>query len=263
MADHCGRSARVIPACAGNTGGRPPAHADRAGHPRVRGEHQLSADDAKSSFGSSPRARGTHGTVVVDSLDWLGHPRVRGEHRRADAPTAHTSGSSPRARGTHCVHDHGAELVRVIPACAGNTATAPLRARRLTGHPRVRGEHLPKLHDCARCGGSSPRARGTLGVGLVAGRRLRVIPACAGNTPLHAGSRRSTSGHPRVRGEHSWPCAARRRGHGSSPRARGTRSRSARTLSICRVIPACAGNTRKHVKSKSMDSGHPRVRGEH
>src|SRR5690606_4007030 len=48
----------TIPACAGSTHERPGASATCRDHPRVRGEHWVSARAARSQAGPSPRARG-------------------------------------------------------------------------------------------------------------------------------------------------------------------------------------------------------------
>ena len=155
------------------------------------------------------------------------------------------AGSSPRARGT-----------RAPRRCGLSKASV---------HPRGRGEHFRGYIADGRCVGSSPRARGTRvrpsstttwapvhprGRGEHAQEEadchcgFRFIPAGAGNTARH------------------WP--ARLAQHGSSPRARGTRSglsgagppatvhprgrgeharpRCARPAAY-RFIPAGAGNT--------------------
>ncbi len=58
--DRCIASPRFIPACAGNT-----AHSDSeigssSVHPRMRGEHAVTAGAIFGGNGSSPHARGTH-----------------------------------------------------------------------------------------------------------------------------------------------------------------------------------------------------------
>ena len=49
---------------------------------------------------------------------------------------------------------------------------------------------------------------------------------------------------------------------GSSPRVRGKRCRRFRTLSVVRLIPACAGKTTPSGKSRRAPPAHPRVCGE-
>ena len=73
-------------------------------------------------------------------------------------------------------------LIRFIPACAGNTPLDKRGQGVATVHPRVCGEHVLAVKASLQTRGSSPRVRGTpAGVG----QRLflkRFIPACAGNT---------------------------------------------------------------------------------
>ena len=171
------------------------------------------------------------------------HPRVRGEHSLLVEITPATIGSSPRARGTPIISPSELRLVRFIPACAGNTFTASLIPAISSVHPRVRGEHCASVSSIARHAGSSPRARGTPGIGRRTVRASRFIPACAGNTMKAVGASRGWTVHPRVRGEH--PGSASHTGwrSGSSPRARGTLRITIRFIELFRFIPACAGNT--------------------
>ena len=138
---------RFIPACAGNTRARPTAGSATTVHPRVRGEHLGRGVVLLRMFGSSPRARGTRaaddGSCVCgrfipacagNTLGWRTartaspvHPRVRGEHADTDRRDDGKVGSSPRARGTLVRHRHPLRPRRFIPACAGNTATSPVR----------------------------------------------------------------------------------------------------------------------------------------
>ena len=53
---------------------------------------------------------------------WLGvHPRGCGEHLIRDAAMVGVDGSSPRVRGTHGDLDLVRQVIRFIPAGAGNT----------------------------------------------------------------------------------------------------------------------------------------------
>jgi len=91
----------------------------------------------------------------------------------------------------------------------------------------------------------------------------RFIPACAGNTAPHPARLLSCAVHPRVRGEHKSAPVGNWVYLGSSPRARGTRKRLRRTVSLARFIPACAGNTSDSTRFVRLSRVHPRVRGEH
>ena len=64
------RAGRLIPARAGNTVCARFEVCRRAAHPRSRGEHVLVSDILTPYFGSSPLARGTHGSI--NRLEALG-----------------------------------------------------------------------------------------------------------------------------------------------------------------------------------------------
>ena len=197
-------------------------------------------------MGSSPHARGAptpSSTARPASGD---HPRMRGEHFLPPVLAA--------------------ELVGIIPACAGSTPDAadgtvdvqgssPHARGALTSsfeilplawdHPRMRGEHLRlRAGVVHHVGGSSPHARGARdgrGVGLLCLRD-----------------------HPRMRGEH-WGLVAV-------------------PSTLQGIIPACAGSTEGRKWTRTWFQGssphargalclrqsqtnpqrdHPRMRGEH
>ena len=111
-------------------------------------------------------------------------------------------------------------------------------------------------------GGTSPRARGKLGVlgGLVSAGRN--IPACAGKTCAAAPSPQPDAEHPRVRGENSGMAGFPTLTEGTSPRARGKRSFQSISPLMMRNIPACAGKTASVLMPIFSWKEHPRVRGE-
>ena len=216
------RSARFIPARAGNTElvtglqGRP------AVHPRSRGEHNAAATTPISAYGSSPLARGTPLRKALpacrlrfiparagNTAAWPRggtqrpvHPRSRGEHALEHVRAACEGGSSPLARGT-----------RGPAACSRSPSPV---------HPRSRGEHLEggaNRHDVS---GSSPLARGTRQDQGRGDHCVRFIPARAGNTPAGRLHRPASAVHPRSRGEHLYGVTPVTQEHGSSPLARGT-----------------------------------------
>ena len=127
----------------------------------------------------------------------------------------------------------------------------------------MRGEHdgfepveIPHI-------GSSPHARGALAALRWKEVAAGVIPACAGSTIPVWECRVGFGGHPRMRGEHSNACTAKRSLLGSSPHARGARRPARCSPRFARVIPACAGSTAGKVLAKFAAWGHPRMRGEH
>ena len=171
----------------------------------------------------SPACAGNTRAAPPDRLGSPGQPRVRGEHYRMVNGQWVMYGSAPRARGTRLhVAGHG-DRFRVSPACAGNTCWRKIQIFAVPGQPRVRGEHKTILQWVMENNGSAPRARGTLPECLARLARLRVSPACAGNTSTSTASTRASNG--------------------SAPRARGTRPELVRIEAGRRVSPACAGNT--------------------
>ena len=168
---------------------------------------------------------------------------MRGEHGQNLTGIASVQGSSPHARGARvdagALHADGG----IIPACAGSTRRgAPSRPRRWD-HPRMRGEHSARSSVGRNFMGSSPHARGALELADAQGIDLRIIPACAGSTPLMPPDSPRQWDHPRMRGEHPQPPGTRLHEHGSSPHARGAHRRRDRQLGRRGIIPACAGST--------------------
>ena len=194
---------RFIPACAGNTtgvhsrmtpiaGSSPHARGTPSGArfaacsgrfiPACAGNTQNYDLEQGNTSGSSPHARGTPlGLLFCQSMNSV-HPRMRGEHRVVVLCTHDDSGSSPHARGTLLRHLPSRPDSRFIPACAGNTSLISDKIWVIAVHPRMRGEHHDQDFDQREAGGSSPHARGTLGLGLLVPALARCIPACAGNT---------------------------------------------------------------------------------
>ena len=174
---------RFIPARAGNTirTAWPPGTAPV--HPRSRGEHPGCGRGTFGSGGSSPLARGTRrstdarlhprrfiparagNTLAPSSSKKFTpvHPRSRGEHVSRRCVTTWRSGSSPLARGTRGEQRDARRRARFIPARAGNTSRARMRASSAPVHPRSRGEHGLRSGSVRMLGGSSPLARGTHG----------------------------------------------------------------------------------------------------
>ena len=131
----------------------------------------------------------------------------------------------------------------LIPARAGNTQkTHPVRVG-LGAHPRSRGEHCSEGRSVREVSGSSPLARGTLGIRKWIKAPRGLIPARAGNTVnwrlIMAGKR----AHPRSRGEHMAAPSLFPQPTGSSPLARGTPVSPEPVEKPLRLIPARAGNT--------------------
>ena len=170
------------------------------------------------------------------------HPRVRGEHEVPIWGGLLGWGSSPRARGAQGLH-------LPPPACRGD-------------HPRVRGEHTISSRTRRSRWGSSPRARGARVLSYALLSLRGIIPACAGSTSGHRCGRCWRGDHPRVRGEHLPAPRHRLPGWGSSPRARGARMPSRRSISALRDHPRVRG---EHVSGETIRAlatgSSPRARG--
>ena len=285
----CGERADVEAAHVCRNGSSPRVRGTRrrrrraiAVHPRVCGE--LGSPAPAAVHGSSPRVRGTRVRSLQSSIDCRFipacagnaatrhrsarsrsvHPRVCGEQstrrcRRCGSPV-HPRVCGEQLRARRC----GVDVVRFIPACAGNSHHADRRDSRCHGSsPRVRGTRsMVAGHLAADCG-SSPRVRGTRRIDVRQASHRRFIPACAGNAqplrlaatarlrfiPACAGNAsdrrlriaRAHGSSPRVRGTRG-SRARNAPANGSSPRVRGTASRAPLAYPRPRFIPACAGN---------------------
>ncbi len=236
-----GQQRGSIPACAGETpsGTRICPHVGV--HPRVRGGDYQKTDRDASVSGPSPRARGRHHhrrpqspdhrsipacageTIkfgVVPIFRWV-HPRVRGGDHKALLMMRVPEGPSPRARGRRPEELYLAAGQGSIPACAGETQSAPDVVPLHRVHPRVRGGDLMRGSMKDRAEGPSPRARGrpTTTTSTEGGRRS--IPACAGETATDGSIRSESRVHPRVRGGDRPVLSESVEEEGPSPRARG------------------------------------------
>ena len=128
------------------------------------------------------------------------HPRSRGVYAAAEASAACEAGSSPLARGLPRVFPSGARASGIIPARAGFTDRQLRRHRVHSDHPRSRGVYGHGRFLGVRRRGSSPLARGLLGVFLLSLCRGGIIPARAGFTWRGSRRRRGSRDHPRSRG---------------------------------------------------------------
>ena len=200
------------------------------------------------------------------------HPRACGEHWSSTASRLSRNGSSPRLRGTRRQCLDIAELVRFIPAPAGNTSGEARPGLPGTVHPRACGEHSNRVVLIEMASGSSPRLRGTHAFSMRRGHAVRFIPAPAGSAlDLSGAVVLGETVRPRACGEHArTPGRCTDPGYaGSSPRLRSLNSASCadwtgspyiavhpracgelhdptgvdRTRTLKRGIPAPAGNS--------------------
>ena len=253
---------RLIPACAGKTAPRFAGRRDEWAHPRVCGENYNPDLHICVQPGSSPRVRGKRNSENARDLSrglipacagktgtrtrprppiWA-HPRVCGENLGIESRLRIFCGSSPRVRGKLSETPYRSIGSRLIPACAGKTATKSRSPARCQAHPRVCGENSN-----LRClifveSGSSPRVRGKLHRPTRKGQTPGLIPACAGKTQVRRATDAASAG--------------------SSPRVRGKRGAGEFPVAVRGLIPACAGKTQYEVHSPDPAPAHPRVCGE-
>ena len=173
---------RFIPAGAGNSNDPKFGLQNQSVYPRWRGELMKCRNVNFSSGGLSPLARGTRdkSARIGGPLRFIPagagnskairrafscqpvYPRWRGELPQRTHESQCSGGLSPLARGTPLDEDGPGELVRFIPAGAGNSSPDQWRGPVPTVYPRWRGElNWPHLRPISLCG-LSPLARGTL-----------------------------------------------------------------------------------------------------
>ena len=196
---------RLIPACAGTTSLCLSDQAAYKAHPRLRGDYDTLEWNGTEFEGSSPPARGLlryqikrcgrnrlipacAGTTSF-SLGVLSsagaHPRLRGDYLYQRVVSCQNWGSSPPARGLRIQLLQIHISWRLIPACAGTTTAFTVPEQFGKAHPRLRGDYFRSVAFVASSSGSSPPARGLPDLQLGTKRRIRLIPACAGTTPVN------------------------------------------------------------------------------
>jgi len=251
-------------------------------HPRRRGERRVASLYAQREAGSSPQARGTvHGQerrrvrprfIPAGAGNGLApgwwifrnavHPRRRGEREERGCANCTSVGSSPQARGTGSGWAAGTRRRRFIPAGAGNGIRSWITCGWIPVHPRRRGERLHVIHGAILFHGSSPQARGTVGLAEFLQHVGRFIPAGAGNGGARLQGAGQNSVHPRRRGERVAGATSYLTYYGSSPQARGTVMLFCFVACDFRFIPAGAGNGSFFLMVSRAAAVHPRRRGE-
>ena len=171
------------------------------------------------------------------------HPRSRGENVPPSAMTPDESGSSPLTRGKLGRDRRRRGGVRLIPAHAGKTMSAPADGLDQQAHPRSRGENQKERSACQFPHGSSPLTRGKPAPTRSRSCTARLIPAHAGKTPHRRQPIRHHWAHPRSRGENQVYDLGYYRERGSSPLTRGKPAAGQDRRRRARLIPAHAGKT--------------------
>ena len=187
---------------------------------------------------------------------------MRGEQRSLSISELSILGSPPLARGTVTNVIAVLALIRITPACAGNSRAAHQSRGHGGDHPRLRGEQPVRTDEIAWRGGSPPLARGTDKLQGSTQRRVGITPACAGNSHRDSPLGRRIRDHPRLRGEQIAGGLADLTREGSPPLARGTVTTCPRERKYAGITPACAGNSLHSPVITNLRGDHPRLRGE-
>ena len=176
----------------------------------------------ETAEGITPACAGNSQVSVERVRSSQDHPRVCGEQYARSAFFASLLGSPPRVRGTATSTGAHLRLPGITPACAGNRGVSFADSFFLTDHPRVCGEQLSGDVQAILMEGSPPRVRGTVAASLPRPCRVRITPACAGNSMIAEKRIINQEDHPRVCGEQlywrDFPLLL----IGSPPRVRGT-----------------------------------------
>ena len=187
---------------------------------------------------------------------------MRGERGLVGVLKPPGGGSSPHTRGTHDVCLIDTPPSRFIPAYAGNARRRRCPSRPVSVHPRIRGERSGNGKRLIRSIGSSPHTRGTRIPIPLPSPKIRFIPAYAGNANWLCAYWRTSSVHPRIRGERQFARQNTLYAKGSSPHTRGTPGTMRRQPYPVRFIPAYAGNAMSRSSASGPRTVHPRIRGE-
>ena len=150
----------------------------------------------------------------------------------------------------------------LIPAHAGKTGNVGAMVGERRAHPRSRGENDVADEVAHEGRGSSPLTRGKRAHDTRFRRAVGLIPAHAGKTTQPTAATDKNGAHPRSRGENACAPASRIELRGSSPLTRGKRDHSLPQRLITGLIPAHAGKTASSCQPATLDSAHPRSRGE-
>ncbi len=249
----------------------------------MRGDILRAARNARSNFGSPPRAWGhllqrprLHRcgrftpTCVGTSRDRRPaegpravHPHVRGDIAWASAAASRSAGSPPRAWGHRARRPRSRCRRRFTPTCVGTSSAGSEYAGICPVHPHVRGDIDDILIVLRPQYGSPPRAWGHRAVGHGRAAQHRFTPTCVG-TSHHSPFQNMTQ----VR--FTPTCVGTSRGRrdprGSAavhPHVRGDIPSASRSISACCGSPPREwGHRASSCRSRCAASVHPHVRGD-
>ena len=169
------------------------------------------------------------------------YPRVCGGTPPGCVAITSCTGLSPRVRGNPVRPRPREQVIRSIPACAGE----PLLRRMFTSaakvYPRVCGGTTAATSSRPPPAALSPRVRGNHRNRLCPRHVIGSIPACAGEPSISAAAVGGAAVYPRVCGGTVGRYVAVRPPSGLSPRVRGNRGVPRPRDAGAGSIPACAG----------------------
>ena len=170
----------IIPAHAGQTKQCASACTDGTDHPRTCGANFFSSACSRIAGGSSPHMRGKLGgtlrtlksqriipahagqtrTLNSGSTVVKDHPRTCGANLLSTPGPSVRIGSSPHMRGKHRAGRRRPDVLRIIPAHAGQTFPANRHRSASSDHPRTCGANYMGSVLMVTHTGSSPHMRG-------------------------------------------------------------------------------------------------------
>ncbi len=215
--------------------------ATRAVYPRVCGGTAPTRAVYCGALGLSPRVRGNRAGVHSARGRAAVYPRVCGGTPSPSPSNAAPPGLSPRVRGNRPLPLSRIQVLRSIPACAGEPIQRILSPPERRVYPRVCGGTPRPNFPPPAWGGLSPRVRGNLAVSKREGVNPGSIPACAGEPQQPRLHGQPNPVYPRVCGGTPTPARPGAAKWGLSPRVRGNPSKTACTTRPGGSIPACAG----------------------
>ena len=252
---------RIIPAHAGQTSKPSNARTAPPDHPRACGANHPPVQGRERPVRIIPAHAGQTANPSMGYGPMTDHPRACGANNSDDGVKVRADGSSPRMRGKPGGGGDVAEVVRIIPAHAGQTVRKSANRSAAADHPRACGANRLRSPPGVVAGGSSPRMRGKLVPNRDAFPARRIIPAHAGQTEDRRPDARRIANHPRACGANQMLRKAAKWGYGSSPRMRGKLHRSHLRTDVPRIIPAHAGQTRSPNARRVPFPDHPRACG--